>query len=575
VTKKLLQFSKGYRLDSFFAALFITFEVILEIIIPFLMSKVIDNGVEAKNISYVIKIGLIMLFCAFLSLTCGSLSGMYAARASTGFARNIRRAMYENIQRFSFTNIDKFSTAGLITRLTTDVNNVQNSYQMLIRVFIRSPIMMISALCMVIGISGKLSLIFIGAAIILGTSIGVISVKVHPRFKKSFERYDELNAGVQENVNGIRVVKSFVREEHEISKFKIISEKIQQMFTNAEKLILLNSPIMQLTMYSCIILFSWFGAKMVSVGTLTTGQLSSLFTYTSNILMSLMMLSMMLVMFVMSRAAAERIEEVCFEESSIKNCENPITEIKDGSVVFENVSFSYLDKKDKLHLKNVNLEIKSGETVGIIGGTGSSKSAIVQLIPRLYDCIEGSVFVGGINVKEYDLETLRDNVAMVLQKNVLFSGTIKENLKWGKKDATDDEIKEACRLACADEFIERFPDGYDTYIEQGGANVSGGQRQRLCIARVLLKSPKILILDDSTSAVDTATDSKIRSALKTYIPETTKIIIAQRISSIEDADKIVVLDNGCISAVGTHEELIKSSEIYKDVYSIQMKGAKA
>ena len=575
MTKKLLQFSKGYRLDSFFAALFITFEVILEIIIPFLMSKVIDNGVEAKNISYVIKIGLIMLFCAFLSLTCGSLSGMYAARASTGFARNIRRAMYENIQRFSFTNIDKFSTAGLITRLTTDVNNVQNSYQMLIRVFIRSPIMMISALCMVIGISGKLSLIFIGAAIILGTSIGVISVKVHPRFKKSFERYDELNAGVQENVNGIRVVKSFVREEHEISKFKIISEKIQQMFTNAEKLILLNSPIMQLTMYSCIILFSWFGAKMVSVGTLTTGQLSSLFTYTSNILMSLMMLSMMLVMFVMSRAAAERIEEVCFEESSIKNCENPITEIKDGSVVFENVSFSYLDKKDKLHLKNVNLEIKSGETVGIIGGTGSSKSAIVQLIPRLYDCIEGSVFVGGINVKEYDLETLRDNVAMVLQKNVLFSGTIKENLKWGKKDATDDEIKEACRLACADEFIERFPDGYDTYIEQGGANVSGGQRQRLCIARALLKSPKILILDDSTSAVDTATDSKIRSALKTYIPETTKIIIAQRISSIEDADKIVVLDNGCISAVGTHEELIHSSEIYKDVYSIQMKGAKA
>ena len=575
MTKKLLRFSKGYRLDSFFAALFIAFEVILEIIIPYLMSKVIDYGVEAQNISYVIKIGTVMLLCAAASLTCGSLSGMCAARASTGFAKNIRTAMFENIQNFSFLNIDKFSTAGRITRLTTDVNNVQNSYQMLIRVFIRSPIMMISALCMVIGISGKLSLIFVGAGLILGSAIGFISIKVHPRFRKVFRRYDDLNANVQENVSGIRVVKSFVREEHEITKFKKMSERIQQMFVSAEKLILLNSPIMQLTMYSCIILFSWFGAKMVSVGDLTTGQLSSLFTYTSNILMSLMMLSMMIVMFVMSRAAAERIEEVCFEESSLKNCENPVFEIKDGSVKFTDVSFSYLDKKDKLHLRDVNLEIKSGETVGIIGGTGSAKSALVQLIPRLYDCIEGSVCVGGTDVKEYDIETLRNNVAMVLQKNVLFSGTIKENLCWGKKDATDEEIKEACRLACADEFIERMPQGYDTYIEQGGTNVSGGQRQRLCIARALLKSPKILILDDSTSAVDTATDKKIRTALKSYIPETTKIIIAQRISSIEDADKIVVLDNGRINAVGTHEELISSCEIYKDVYSIQMKGAQA
>ena len=575
MTKKLLRFSKGYRLDSFFAALFIAFEVVLEIIIPYLMSKVIDYGVEAQNITYVIKIGFVMLLCASASLTCGSLSGMYAARASTGFAKNIRTAMFENIQNFSFSNIDKFSTAGLITRLTTDVNNVQNSYQMLIRVFIRSPIMMISALCMVIGISGRLSLIFVGAAIILGSAIGFISIKVHPRFRKVFRRYDDLNANVQENVSGIRVVKSFVREEHEITKFKKMSGRIQQMFVSAEKLILLNSPIMQLTMYSCIILFSWFGAKMVSVGDLTTGQLSSLFTYTSNILMSLMMLSMMIVMFVMSRAAAERIEEVCFEESSLKNCENPVFEVNNGSVKFTDVSFSYLDNKDKLHLKDVNLEIKSGETVGIIGGTGSSKSALVQLIPRLYDCINGSVFVGGKDVKEYDIETLRNNVAMVLQKNVLFSGTIKENLRWGKKDATDEEIKEACRLACADEFIERMPEGYDTYIEQGGTNVSGGQRQRLCIARALLKSPKILILDDSTSAVDTATDKKIRTALKSYIPETTKIIIAQRISSIEDADKIVVLDNGRINAVGTHEELINSCEIYKDVYSIQMKGAEA
>ncbi len=575
MTKRLLRFSEGYRLDSFFASMFIAFEVILEIIIPYLMSKVIDYGVEAQNIAYVLKIGTAMLLCAAASLTCGSLSGMYAARASTGFAKNIRMAMFENIQNFSFSNIDKFSTAGLITRLTTDVNNVQNSYQMLIRIFIRSPIMMISALCMVIGISGRLSLIFVGAALVLGGAIGFISVKVHPRFRKVFKRYDDLNANVQENVSGIRVVKSFVREEHEITKFKKMSERIRKMFVDAEKLILLNSPIMQLTMYSCIILFSWFGAKMVSVGDLTTGQLSSLFTYTSNILMSLMMLSMMIVMFVMSRAAAERIEEVCFEESSLKNCENPVFEVKDGSVKFTDVSFSYLDNKDKLHLKDVNLEIKSGETVGIIGGTGSAKSALVQLIPRLYDCIYGSVSVGGTDVKEYDIETLRNNVAMVLQKNVLFSGTIKENLRWGKKDATDEEIKEACRLACADEFIERFPDGYDTYIEQGGTNVSGGQRQRLCIARALLKSPKILILDDSTSAVDTATDKKIRTALKSYIPETTKIIIAQRISSIEDADKIVVLDNGRISAVGTHEELINSSEIYKDVYSIQMKGAKA
>ncbi|MBO5454439.1 MAG: ABC transporter ATP-binding protein [Clostridia bacterium] len=575
MTKRLLKFSKGYRLGSFLAALFIAFEVILEIIIPFLMSKVIDYGVEAQNMSYVVKTGLLMLLCAALSLTCGSLSGMFAAKASTGFAKNIRRAMFANIQNFSFANIDKFSTAGLITRLTTDVNNVQNSYQMLIRVFIRSPIMMTSALCMVIGISGKLSLIFVGAAIVLGTAISIISIKVHPRFRKVFKRYDDLNASVQENVNGIRVVKSFVREEHEIDKFKNMSGRIQQMFVSAEKLIMLNSPIMQLTMYSCIILFSWFGAKMVSVGDLTTGQLSSLFTYTSNILMSLMMFSMMIVMFVMSRAAAERIEEVCFEESSIRNCENPVTEVKDGSVRFTNVSFSYLDNPEKLHLKDINFEIKSGETVGIIGGTGSSKSAVVQLIPRLYDCIEGSVSVGGVDVKEYDIETLRNNVAMVLQKNVLFSGTIKENLRWGKKDATDEEMKEACRLACADEFIERFPDGYDTFIEQGGTNVSGGQRQRLCIARALLKAPKILILDDSTSAVDTATDSKIRSALKSYIPETTKIIIAQRISSIEDADKIIVLDNGKISAIGTHDELIQTSKIYNEVYEIQMKGAKA
>lgn len=573
MTKKLLRFSKGYRLESFLSPLFVILEVILEILMPFIMANIIDKGVEKGDIRYVLRMGGVMLVVAVFSLICGALCGKFAAKASTGFAKNIRKAMFDKIQDFSFTNIDKFSTAGLITRLTTDVSNVQMSYQMLIRIFARAPFMMISAMVMVISIGKKLSFIFLGAAVLLAVVIGTISVKVHPLFRSSFKKYDNLNASVQENINGIRVVKSFVREDRETDKFKFRSKDIEKMFTKAESLIIINQPFMQLIMYSCIILFSWFGAKMVVVGDLSTGELSSLFTYTTNILMSLMMVSMMLVMFVMSRAAAERIEEVCFEESSLNNCENPDYFVNDGSVKFENVSFSYTEDETKLHLKDINFEIKSGETVGIIGGTGSGKSAVVQLIPRLYDCLSGTVSVGGKDVKEIDIETLRNNVAMVLQKNVLFKGTIKENLRWGKKDATDEEIKEVCRIACADEFIESFPDKYDTEITQGGTNVSGGQRQRLCIARALLKNPKILILDDSTSAVDTATDKKIRTALKDRVNKMTKIIIAQRIASVEDADKIIVLDNGKISGIGTHKELLETNEIYKDVYMTQTKGA--
>ena len=574
MTKKLIAFAKEYKLESFLSPFFVIIEVILEILIPLLMAHIIDEGVKKGNISYVVKTGLLMLSLAILSLICGALSGMFAAKASTGFAKNLRKAMFDNIQNFSFTNIDRFTTAGLITRLTTDVTNVQMSYQMLIRGCARAPVMMIGAITMVITVGGKLSLIFIGAAVILASVISYISIKVHPLFKSVFKKYDDLNASVQENITGIRVVKSFVREEYEKEKFKKASGRLEKMFIRAERLIIVNQPAMQLVMYSCIILFSWFGAKMVSVGDLTTGELSSLFTYTVNILMSLMMVSMMLVMIIMSRAAAERIEEVCFEKSTIENIENPVFEVKNGDVIFENVSFSYLDDEKKMHLKDINFHIKAGETWGIIGGTGSAKSAVVQLIPRLYDCLKGNVLVGGVNVRDYDLDTLRENVAMVLQKNILFSGTIKENLRWGKKDATDEEIKNVCKLACADEFIERFPRKYDTYIEQGGTNVSGGQRQRLCIARALLKAPKILILDDSTSAVDTKTDKQIRTALKSYIPETTKIIIAQRISSVEDADKIIVLDNGKISGIGTHRELLESNKIYKDVYETQMKGGR-
>ena len=571
--KTLAKHIKEYKIPSILAPLFIILEVIMEILIPLVMSKIIDYGVEKADIAYVVRMGALMLVMALLSLTFGALSGKYAAKASTGFAKNLRMAMFSNIQNFSFTNIDKYSTAGLITRLTTDISSVQNAYQQIIRTFVRSPIMLVSALCMVIYINRKLSVIYLVAAIVLFTVLIFIVTNAHKKFRKVFQQYDDLNAGVQENISGIRVIKAFVREEYETNKFKKFSDNLMNGFLDAEKIIIMNMPIMQFVIYSCTLLLSWFGAKFIVIGELSTGELASMFNYTMNILMSLMMVSMMFVMVTMAKASGDRIAEVLNEKSTITNCDNPVCEIKDGSVKFENVYFSYLDNENKMVLKDINLEIKSGETIGIIGGTGSGKSALVQLIPRLYDVMKGKVSVGGLDVKQYDLTQLRDNVAMVLQKNVLFSGTIKDNLRWGNENATDDEIIEACTLAQASEFIENMPDKYDTMLERGGTNVSGGQKQRLCIARALIKKPKILILDDSTSAVDTKTDSLIRKAFKEYIPETTKIIIAQRISSIEDADRIVVIDNGMINGVGTHEELLKNNSIYQEVYTTQMKGA--
>ena len=571
--KTLAKHIKEYKIPSILAPLFIILEVIMEILIPLVMSKIIDYGVEKADIAYVVRMGALMLVMALLSLTFGALSGKYAAKASTGFAKNLRMAMFSNIQNFSFTNIDKYSTAGLITRLTTDISSVQNAYQQIIRTFVRSPIMLVSALCMVIYINRKLSVIYLVAAIVLFTVLIFIVTNAHKKFRKVFQQYDDLNAGVQENISGIRVIKAFVREEYETNKFKKFSDNLMNGFLDAEKIIIMNMPIMQFVIYSCTLLLSWFGAKFIVIGELSTGELASMFNYTMNILMSLMMVSMMFVMVTMAKASGDRIAEVLNEKSTITNCDNPVCEIKDGSVKFENVYFSYLDNENKMVLKDINLEIKSGETIGIIGGTGSGKSALVQLIPRLYDVMKGKVSVGGLDVKQYDLTQLRDNVAMVLQKNVLFSGTIKDNLRWGNENATEDEIIEACTLAQASEFIENMPDKYDTMLERGGTNVSGGQKQRLCIARALIKKPKILILDDSTSAVDTKTDSLIRKAFKEYIPETTKIIIAQRISSIEDADRIVVIDNGMINGVGTHEELLKNNSIYQEVYTTQMKGA--
>lgn len=570
--KTLIKYVKEYKIPSLLAPFFIILEVVMEILIPLIMSKIIDFGVEKGDINYVVKMGILMFFMAALSLTFGALSGKYAAKASTGFAKNLRKGLFSKIQDFSFANIDKYSTAGLITRLTTDVTSVQNAYQQIIRTFVRSPIMLVSALCMVIYINKKLSVIYIIAAIVLFTVLISIVTRAHKRFRNVFKQYDELNAGVQENISGIRVVKSFVREEFETDKFKKSSDNLMNKFLDAEKLIIMNMPVMQFIMYTCTLLLSWFGANLVVVKDLTTGELASMFNYTMNILMSLMMVSMMFVMVTMAKASGERIADVLNEKSTIMNCDNPVFEIKDGSVVFENAYFSYLNNENKMVLKDICLEIKSGETVGIIGGTGSGKSALVQLIPRLYDTMKGTVKVGGIDVKQYDLTELRDSVAMVLQNNTLFSGTIKDNMRWGNPDATDEEITDACKLAQADEFIQNMPAKYNTLIERGGTNVSGGQKQRLCIARALIKKPKILILDDSTSAVDTKTDSLIRKAFREYIPETTKIIIAQRISSIEDADKIVVIDNGTICGVGTHNELLESNSIYQEVYATQKKG---
>lgn len=571
--KRLAGFVAEFKRDSILTPLYVALEVVMETIIPLLMAWIIDNGVGKGDVKYVSVVGGAMIITSFLSLTFGVLGGVHASKASTGFARNLRKGMYYNIQNFSFSNIDKYSTAGLITRLTTDVTNVQNAFQMIIRMAVRAPFMLISATTMCFYINAKLSMIFIGAIVFLGVILYFIMTTVHPYFIEVFKKYDDLNASVQENLTGIRAVKAYVREDHETSKFYKASETLYKYFIRAEKLIIVNAPAMQFTVYTCILLLSWLGAKMIVSNTMSTGELMSLFTYTLNILMSLMFLSMVFVMVIMSKSSAERITEVLNEKSDLANDENPVYEVKDGSITFNNVGFSYNKNKDNLVLENINLKINSGETIGIIGGTGSSKTTLVQLIPRLYDTTNGSVEVGGVDVRKYDIETLRDEVSMVLQKNVLFSGTIKENLRWGNKDASDEELIDACKQAQADEFVESLPNKYDTFIEQGGTNVSGGQKQRLCIARALLKKPKILILDDSTSAVDTKTDALIRKAFKETIPNTTKIIIAQRISSVQDADKIVVLNDGKIDGFGTHEELLKSNEIYSEVYESQMKGA--
>ena len=577
--KTLAKCIREYKLPTFLAPLFVTLEVVMEVVIPTVMGKMLDDGINgndgAGNIPYVWRMGILLIVLSLVSLTFGILAGNEAARASTGFAKNLRHDMFHNIQTFAFSNIDKFSSASLVTRLTTDVTNLQNAYQMLVRMAFRSPAMLIFSIVMSFAINWKLALIYVAVVPFLALGLFLVVKYAHPIFMRVFRLYDNLNRIVSENLRGIRVVKSFVREEHEKDKFNAASNDIYRSFVSAERLLALNSPMMQIAAYSAMLLLSWFGAKLIvnSGGTaLTTGTLFTLFSYTSQILMNLMALSMIFVMLTMSKAAAERICEVLGEKSDITNKEAPVAEVKDGSIEFKNVSFSYAGDIERACLKNVDLKIDSGETVGIIGSTGSSKSTLVQLIPRLYDVTEGEVDVGGVDVRSYDLEKLRDSVAMVLQKNVLFSGTIKENLRWGNENATDEELIEACRLSHADEFIEKMPDGYDTYIEQGGTNVSGGQKQRICIARSLLKKPKILILDDSTSAVDTATDAKIRKAFKSYIPETTKIIIAQRISSIEEADKIIVMDDGGVNDVGTHVELLERNEIYKEVYYSQVKG---
>ncbi len=576
--KRLAKSIRQYKKVTILTPIFVAVEVIMEIIIPLTMANLIDFGIEDSNMNMILKYGIAILIFAVIELIFGALAGHTAALASSGFSANLRQDMYYNVQNFSFSNIDKFSTASIVTRLTTDVTNVQMAHQMIIRAAFRSPMMLIFALIATFTINAKLSLIFLCCIPFLGGGLYLIMKKSHPIFERVFNTYDRLNGVVQENLRGMRVVKSFTREDYEVQKFSKISNGIYSDFTKAEKLVAFNMPLMQFTVYACMLLISWIGAKLVvasgnnpAVG-FTTGQLMSLFSYLMQILISLMMLSMVFVMITISRASAERIAEILDEKSDLTNCDSPIFDVKSGDISFENVSFSYSKDKKRLALKNINLEIHSGETVGIIGGTGSAKSSLVQLIPRLYDTTEGSVKVGGIDVRSYDLNTLRDSVAMVLQKNVLFSGTIKENLRWGDENASDEDLVHACRLAQADDFIKAFPKGYDTYIEQGGANVSGGQKQRLCIARALLKHPKILILDDSTSAVDTKTDALIRQAFKSEIPDTTKIIIAQRISSVQDADKIIVMDNGRIAAMGTHDELMHSSDIYREVYESQIKG---
>lgn len=573
--KKLLKSIREFKKDSILTALFAALEVVTDILVPFLMASIIDKGIYDGNLNILTKLGICMIIFVLLGMLFGLLAGAKAAKASTGFARNLRQDVYFHIQKFSFSNIDKFSSAGLVTRLTTDITNIQNAYQMIIRIAVRAPLMLIFALCMSFTISVKLSLIFLVMIPILGGGLVLIIRKAHPIFEKVFHIYDKLNNVVQENLSGIRVVKSFVREEHEKEKFQNVSTTLYKKFLKAERYVSFNAPLMQFIVYTSLLLVFWFGARIIVLSgstELTTGQLTSLITYAMQIMMSLMMLSMVLVLITIAQSSCERIIEVLDEQSDIISPQNAEYNIKDGSIVFENVDFSYYKHKNIFALEGVNISIPSGATVGIIGGTGTGKSSLVQLIPRLYDTTCGRVLVGGKDVRTYDLDALRNDVAMVLQKNVLFSGTIKENLRWGDENATDEQIIHACKLAQAHDFINSFPDGYDTYIEQGGTNVSGGQRQRLCIARALLKKPKILILDDSTSAVDTKTDALIRRAFLQEIPDTTKIIIAQRISSIEDADMIIVMDGNKIDAVGTHSELVKSNKIYNEVYKSQQKG---
>ncbi|MCR5100645.1 MAG: ABC transporter ATP-binding protein/permease [Butyrivibrio sp.] len=560
---------KEFKLPSILTPFCMIGEVVCEMIIPVLMGNIVDYGINGGDMGYILKTGIVMILVAILGLISGCLGAYFGSKASTGFARNLRKAMFDNIQKYSFANIDKFSTSGLVTRLTTDVTNIQNAYMMMLRMAMRAPASMIIAMVMSFIISPRLATIYLCAVIFLGLIIVLLMGTTTKYFKQVFEKYDALNESVQENVSAIRVVKSYVREEHENTKFAKAAENIYMMFVKAEKRMSYMMPINMATVYACILLISWMGAHMIVSDTLTTGNLMSLLTYCMNILMSLMMLSMIFVMITMSQASAKRIAEVIEEKSTLSNPENPVMEVKDGSIKFNNAYFAYNKDSKEPVLKNINLDIKSGETIGIIGGTGSAKSSLVNLISRLYDVTDGSVEVGGIDVRKYDMEVLRNQVSVVLQKNVLFSGTILENLRWGDKEATDEECKRACQLACADEFIDRMPDGYDTYIEQGGNNVSGGQKQRLCIARALLKKPKILILDDSTSAVDTATDAKIRKAFAEEIPDTTKLIIAQRISSVQNCDRIIVMDNGQINGFDTHENLLNNNDIYREVYESQ------
>ncbi len=570
--KTLLKSVREYKKATILTPTFVALEVIMEVLLPFIMALLIDNGIEKGNMNVIYKYGILLLFLALLSLLFGYLSGRFASISSSGFAKNLRHDMYYKVQDYSFANIDKFQTSSIITRLTTDVTNVQNAFQMMTRIAVRAPLMFTFSLIMAFNINAKVSLIYLVVAPILLIGLLIIARKAKPQFEKVFKTYDELNNTVQENIRGIRVVKSFVQEDYEKSKFNKISNKIYNTYVKAQKMVILNSPLMQICMYTCIILISWIGAKLIVNGTMTTGELTSFITYTSTILSSLMMLSMIYVMFIIAIPSAERCLEIINEKVDLENPIYPIKEIKDGSIKFEKVDFSYVKSEDKLVLKDINLDIKSGETIGIIGTTGSAKSTLVNLIPRLYDVTKGRILIGGVDVKEYDLKTLRDKVSMVLQKNVLFSGTIKENLLWGNEKASMEDIIRVCKLAEASEFINNFEDKYDTYIEQGGTNVSGGQKQRLCIARALLKKPKIIILDDSTSACDTKTDSLIRKNFKEYLPKVTKIIIAQRISSIEDADRVIVLNDGKIDAFDTPSNLLKTNKIYQEVYNLQVRG---